>query len=144
MSDTAQRDPSRLSPHPPLHDLEAEVMKEVWGRREASVRQVMDALNLAASAPRAYTTYMTVMVRLHSKGLLERERRGKADIYAPVLGREEYLARRAGIEVNALLDRFGDAALVHFARRMDGLDAGRLRQLRALARKEADGSVLRS
>ena len=44
---------------PPLHELEAEVMEEVWHRGEASVREIMMALNVAAPRERAYTTYMT-------------------------------------------------------------------------------------
>lgn len=139
VSAKAARRVSTPPPQPPLHELESEIMEELWSRGEASVREVMDALNQAARAPRAYTTYMTVMARLHTKGLLHRQRQGKADIYVPVAGREEYRVARAGVEVNALLDRFGDAALVHFARQMDGLDAARLRQLRALARKERGG-----
>lgn len=116
-------------------------MEEVWSRGEVSVREVMDALNQTAPASRAYTTYMTVMARLNSKGLLHRERQGKADIYAPVVGREEYRVARAGIEVTALVDRFGDAALVHFARQIEGLDAGHIRQLRDLARQERGSGV---
>jgi predicted transcriptional regulator len=59
---------------PPLHELEAEVMEEVWRQQEAPVRAVMDALNGRAKKPRAYTTYMTIMARLHTKALLLRRR----------------------------------------------------------------------
>jgi Penicillinase repressor len=41
---------------PPLHELEREVMEEVWHRGEASVREIMMALNVAAPRERAYTT----------------------------------------------------------------------------------------
>jgi predicted transcriptional regulator len=64
---------------PPLHELEAEVMDEVWRHDEVSVRDVNEALNARASKDRTYTTYMTIMARLDSKGLLERTRRGKTD-----------------------------------------------------------------
>jgi predicted transcriptional regulator len=40
---------------PPLHELEGEVMEEVWHRGEASVREIMMALNVAAPRERAYT-----------------------------------------------------------------------------------------
>jgi predicted transcriptional regulator len=43
----------------------------------------MDALNKRTSKPRAYTTYMTIMARLHKKGVLDRRREGKTDLYAP-------------------------------------------------------------
>src|SRR4051812_3284433 len=62
------------APTPALHELEAEVMDAVWKLEEATVRDVMDALNEAGSKPRAYTTYMTILGRLHGKGLLARRR----------------------------------------------------------------------
>jgi len=74
---------SRDSVPPPLHELESEVMEELWRSGESSVRSVMDALNRVAPKQRAYTTYMTIMARLHKKGLLSRRRDGKTDYYAP-------------------------------------------------------------
>ena len=62
---------------PPLHELEQAVMEEVWRREQTSVREVMEALNGRGDADRAYTTYMTIMSRLDSKGLLSRRREGK-------------------------------------------------------------------
>src|SRR6201986_5070619 len=87
---------------PPLHELESEVMEQLWISGEASVRSVMEALNKRASKQRAYTTYMTIMARLHKKGLLVRRREGKTDFYAPSLSRDEYLVVRARAEVEDL------------------------------------------
>ncbi len=123
---------SHLDP-PALHELETEVMDELWTSGEAPVRAVMNALNKRASKERAYTTYMTVMARLHTKGLLDRHRKGKTDFYQPVLSREEFLERRARSEVEALVDEFGDLALTHFARQMSQIDPKRLRALQRLA-----------
>ena len=120
---------------PALHELESEVMEAVWAHDEVSVRQVMEMLNAKASKPRAYTTYMTIMRRLDDKGLLERRREGKTDFYRPVYPREEYAQLRAQAEVDALVDRYGDVALGHFARQMEQLDPARRRALQRLARK---------
>ena len=120
---------------PPLHELETEVMEAVWAREEASVREVMDLLNTKAPKPRAYTTYMTIMRRLDDKGLLERRREGKTDFYRPAYSREEYAQLRAQAEVDALVDRFGDVALGHFARQIAQLDPDRRRALQRLARR---------
>ena len=120
---------------PELHELEAEVMEELWAQGEASVRSVMESLNARAPKDRAYTTYMTIMSRLHKKGALERRREGKTDFYKPVHDRDEYMARRAGSEVDSLVAQYGDAALSHFARRMAGLDPARRRALERLARR---------
>jgi predicted transcriptional regulator len=118
---------------PALHELENEVMEEIWGRGEATVRDVQEALNARAEKTRAYTTLLTVMIRLDGKGLLVRRRAGRLDVYAPAISRDEYLRARAESEVAALVDDFGDLALAHFARHIGRLDAERLQALRRLA-----------
>ena len=120
---------------PPLHELEAEVMDQLWSGGESSVRAVMAALNADTDKDRAYTTYMTVMGRLHKKGLLVRRRDGKTDYYKPAYERSEYMALRAGSEVEELVAQYGDAALSQFARQMATLDPARRRALQRLARK---------
>ena len=72
-------------------------MEELWRSGESSVRSVMDALNRVAPKQRAYTTYMTIMARLHKKGLLSRRREGKTDYYAPEYARDDYLALRSRV-----------------------------------------------
>ena len=119
---------------PPLHELEAEVMEEVWTQDEPSVRAVMDALNARTQKPRAYTTYMTILARLHKKELLLRRREGKTDFYRPAYSREEYADLRAQAGVDSLVEQYGDVALGHFARQMAQLDPERRRQLQRLAR----------
>jgi predicted transcriptional regulator len=120
---------------PPLHELESEVMEQLWKSGEASVRAVMQSLNQSTGKDRAYTTYMTIMARLHKKGLLIRRREGKADFYAPAYDRDEYLALRASAEVEDLVSQYGDVALSHFAEQMAKLDPARRRALQRLARK---------
>jgi predicted transcriptional regulator len=125
---------SKTSPAPPaLHELETEIMEEVWRQGDTTVKLVMEALNKKAKPPRAYTTYMTVMRRLSDKDVLERTRSGRHDTYSPQLSRDEYLELRAGAEVKDLVDEFGDVALAHFARSLSSLDPARRRQLQRLA-----------
>jgi predicted transcriptional regulator len=108
-------------------------MDEAWRRDEVIVRDVLEALN-AGRKQRAYTTIMTIMSRLHRKGLLDRQRRGKTDVYRPVMSREEYLDARAKREVDELVSDYGDLALAHFARQLQTLDPKRREQLRRLAK----------
>ena len=110
-------------------------MEELWRQGEASVRAVMEALNRRAPRDRAYTTYMTIMARLHKKGALVRRREGTTDYYKPAYERSEYMALRAGSEVEELVAQYGDAALSQFARQMATLDPARRRALQRLARK---------
>jgi predicted transcriptional regulator len=122
-----------MSAPPALHELENEVMEEIWGRGEATVRDVQEALNARGEKTRAYTTVLTVMIRLDGKGLLVRRRAGRLDVYAPAMSRDDYLRARAESEVAALVEDFGDLALAHFARHIGSLDAERLETLRRLA-----------
>src|ERR1700739_4292314 len=96
---SSTRDRSEVPP--PLHELEADVMEAVWDRGEASVREVMEALNAGGDKERAYTTYMTIMARLDSKGLLERRREGKTDFYRPRYARDQYADLRARAELDS-------------------------------------------
>lgn len=118
---------------PRLHDLEAEVMAELWALGDAPVRTVLEALNARSTKQRKYTTIMTIMARLHVKGLLTRERQGRTDIYTPVLTAAEYQEARARHQVSELVDEYGELALVHFARQMAELDPERQAALRRLA-----------
>jgi predicted transcriptional regulator len=120
---------------PPLHELESEVMEQLWRSGEASVRSVMEALNQGTKKQRAYTTYMTIMARLHKKGILVRRREGKTDYYAPAYERDQYMALRAQSEVEGLVEQYGEVALSHFAQQMASLDPARRRALQRLARK---------
>src|SRR4051812_46940443 len=122
-----------MSAPPPLHALESEIMEEMWGRGEATVRDVQHALNARGGKVRAYTTVLTVMTRLDGKGLLVRRRSGRLDVYAPAVARDEYFRARAEAGVAALVEDFGDLALAHFARHIRRLDPQRLETLRRLA-----------
>jgi len=111
-------------------------MNEAWRHEELSVRELMERLNRRAQPPRAYTTYMTVMSRLDTKGLLRRRREGKTDFYSPTFSKDEYRALRAQAEVHGLVREFGDVALAQFARKIDEVDPRHLDELRRLAESD--------
>jgi predicted transcriptional regulator len=110
-------------------------MEVVWERGETSVRDVMQELNADASKERAYTTYMTIMARLDTKGMLERRRQGKTDFYTPTYARDQYADLRARAELESVVDQYGEVALAHIARQLAALDPQRRRALQRLARK---------
>jgi predicted transcriptional regulator len=121
----------RDGPNAFLGPLETAVMDRLWKRRQATVRDVVD--DLAKSRSLAYTTVMTIMTRLHAKGLLVRDRDGKTYVYRPAFTRDEHRARLSRDLVRGLVDEFGDVALAHFAKSLDTLDPARRRQLKRLA-----------
>jgi predicted transcriptional regulator len=73
-----------------LGPLEVRVMEEMWARGLARVRDLIDSFPGVA-----YTTLMTTADRLFRKGLLVRERDGRAFRYRPRWTREEFHLRLA-------------------------------------------------
>ncbi len=108
-------------------ELEAVVMDRLWSRdpdgEATSVREVFD--ELAAERVIAYTTVMSTMDNLHTKGWLTRERDGKAYRYRPTLSREQHSARL----MREALDGGGSAELVlqHFVEQIGAEESARLR-----------------
>jgi len=70
-----------------LGPLEADVMRVVWEKGEVQVEDVHQAL--LRDRQIAYTTVMTVMTRLANKGLLTRQKQGRAYLYRAACQREE-------------------------------------------------------
>ena len=69
-----------------LGRLERDVLERLWSEDGAvSVR----ALGESFGGTLAYTTLMTTLDRLHKKGLVERERAGRAFFYRPSYTREQ-------------------------------------------------------
>ncbi len=116
-----------------LGPLASAIVREVAGLGEASVGEVVEALHRSQPREHAYTTIMTVMSRLHEKGVLARERRGRQYIYRPTASEAELVDRLSGLAVDRLVDRYGSAALRHFAVRLADLDPATREHLTALA-----------
>ena len=94
-----------------LGELEAVIMDRLWDwGKPALVRDVLD--DLRKDRPIAYTTVMTVMNILHRKGVLHREKLGRAWQYWPVEAREDHDARlmaevlRSGGDEDVTMRRF--------------------------------------
>lgn len=58
-------------------------MKALWTLGESTVHGIRS--ELLAVRPLAYTTVMTIMDRLARKGVVEREKRGRAHVYRPAV-----------------------------------------------------------
>lgn len=81
-------------PQKPLGELESAILAVLWdSAAKLSVRKVHECIEHEQVL--AYTTVMTVLDRLFDKGLVAREKDGRAFAYWPVLTREAYLGGRA-------------------------------------------------
>ncbi|HXW45028.1 MAG TPA: BlaI/MecI/CopY family transcriptional regulator [Streptosporangiaceae bacterium] len=91
--------------------LESAIMDVVWSQDQPLlVREVRDRLHYAR--PVAYTTVMTVMTILHGKGVLRREKQGRAWRYWPHEQRAAHYARlmaeilRSGADTTVTIQDF--------------------------------------
>jgi predicted transcriptional regulator len=126
------------SPAPRLGDLERAVMEHLWARAEAgsepvTVREVHEGIG--AERALAYTTVMTVLDRLHKKGLVSQRRDGRAYRYAPAATREQLTAQTMRDTLGTLDPPDRRAAMLHF---LDDATSEEIDDLRAaLAALEA-------
>ena len=120
-----------MAPRRGMGELESDVMAVLWAADgSCTPAEVRDAL----AADLAYTTVMTILVRLSAKGLAQRERRGRAYAYRPTMSEAEVAAQR----MRATLDRTADRekALVRFVDELSPKDERVLRAI--LARLEGE------
>jgi predicted transcriptional regulator len=62
---------------------ELEIMNVVWDRGEATVQDVCDRL----ARPAAYSTVLTMMRTLETKGVLQHRVEGRSFVYEPLISR---------------------------------------------------------
>ncbi len=109
----------------PFGDLEAVVMDHLWSAGEPlTVRDVLE--RIVREPPLAYTTVMTVMDNLHRKGVLSREREGRAFHYWPTKDRAEHTAEL----MHELLSGSGDTSvtLLRFLGHMSAAEVKKLKR----------------
>jgi predicted transcriptional regulator len=100
-------------PHPTLTPQELAIMKVVWRKNEATVRDVHDALSEHRDI--AYTTVMTLMRILQEKGYLTRATHEKAHVYRPAKPRQQVIGGMVRDFLDRVFDGASDALLVHLA-----------------------------
>lgn len=105
-----------------LGPLGAEVMRAVWRLGPANVGAVRDALNGDRARPLAYTTVLTILVRLRERGIVVRERQGRHDLYRARQDEAATVASMRARAVDAIVERYGTGAFREFAVRMSDLD----------------------
>lgn len=96
-----------------LSDSEREVMEVVWRNGQTCVRDVLKELKKKKRI--AYTTVMTVMSRLHEKGVLTRKmNKSGAFVYEPVSDKKTFIEKKTEKMIKGLLSEYGDIAVAQF------------------------------
>ena len=89
-----------------LGPLETQMLRVLWQRGDATVRELMDDTAIQG----AYTTVMTTLDRLHKKGLLDRVLDGRAFRYRPRQTEEEFNRTNFASDLEKLIRSAHDAA----------------------------------
>lgn len=117
--------------HRSLTKSELHLMNLLWDKGEATVNDLMELM----PEPRpAYTTVLTVMRVLTKKGIVKPTLQGKANVYTPIMSREEYTKGFLEETRNTLFKGSFTKLLMFFAER-ERLAADEVERIVALLKK---------
>jgi predicted transcriptional regulator len=122
---------------PALSESQLEIMQEVWGRGEATVSQVWEAL--AARRGVARNTVLTLMDRLARKGWLKRRAAGQVHYYSAAISRDATLGNVVRRLVDTAFGGSADSLVVALlqGRGVSEAEAARIRKLIDEARRRS-------
>ena len=103
---------------PQLGPFEQQLLQKLWSHGSATLRELLKDGKMY----QAYTTVMTTLDRLYTKGLLDRVAEGRAFRYTPRLTSEE-LQRGAALDGIRQLLGSGDAASLPLSYLVEALSA---------------------
>ncbi|MCK6537514.1 MAG: BlaI/MecI/CopY family transcriptional regulator [Verrucomicrobiae bacterium] len=127
-------------PSPALGELETAVLDVLWSSPTAlSVREVLT--HVRRRPPLAYTTVLTVLDRLHGKGVVVREKEGKAYHYSPRVTREAWFGERAARALAGAAPGRDEAVLLAFLDSTERVDPQLLDKLSALIAARRGGTA---
>jgi predicted transcriptional regulator len=107
-----------------MGSLESEVLSALWRVEEPQTpAQVLAAID----ADVAYTTVMTILVRLWEKGLAERVKQGRAYAYTAKFSEADLAASRMRDQLSRSSDRM--ATIGRFVSSLEPAEAEQLRRL---------------
>ena len=116
---------------------ELELMKIVWQKGEATVRDVYETLLERRRI--AYTTVMTMMKILEDKGYLKKTQVDRAYVYRPARPRQQVVGAMVRDFVDRVFDGAAGGLLLHLARdgRLSTDERRRIKQIMLEAEKES-------
>ncbi len=97
-----------------LTKAELRAMNILWDMGQATVNEIMERI---PEPKPAYTTILTVMQVLTSKKIVGAQRRGKANVFRPLISREQYVDGFMEETRNTLFKGSLKNLLLYFARK---------------------------
>jgi len=123
---------------PHITSAELQIMKVLWGLKQATVRQVLDALPAGDEGPPAYTTVMTLMKQLAEKDALDVDRSRQPFLYTPAVRREQVLADRVRQFLHNVFDGQAEDLVLRLVEEAE-LSPQDLRRIEAKIRRREHG-----
>ncbi|MHB1558802.1 MAG: BlaI/MecI/CopY family transcriptional regulator [Isosphaeraceae bacterium] len=113
-----------------ITESELSVLRILWDRGPASIRQLTDVLYPGGGAAQ-YATVQKLLDRMEAKGHVARDRSLYVHVFSPAVDRDELIGRRLRSLAESLCDGSMTPLLTHLARAKDLTNADRL-ALRAI------------
>ena len=118
---------------------ELAVLKALWDRRSATIRELAAAV-YGEATPSTHATVQKLLERLEAKGHVERDTSERAHRFRPSVNRARLVALRLQETADRLYDGSLSPLLTHLVEEAD-LSAEDLEQLRALIRRRQEGEA---
>ncbi len=107
--------PERTGVSGPLGELETAIMREVWGCGESGCLAADLQQTLGKEQATAITTVLTTLDRLLNKGIVRRDKEGKAYRYFAAITEAELETRIVSGVLDGLIARFPKAVATYFS-----------------------------
>ncbi len=113
-----------------IPDSELDVLKVLWDRGQATVREVLETLR-TAGRQWSYATVATLLDRLETKGVITSDRSELAFVYKPTITTHEVRQKRLNSLVDKLYEGEPGLLVLHLLK-SHPLDAGQAKEVRAV------------
>lgn len=127
-----------------LGNLESEVMELIWELdKEVTVRDIYEELVKRRAI--AYTTVMTIMVRLAEKNILGKRKDGNTMYFLPSMTKRDFTSSIVENVLDSLLEDFADVTMAHFLSKVSKKDRAAISKLERLledSQGEGEGDEL--
>ena len=115
---------------PTIPDSELDVLKVLWDKGQATVREALETLR-GAGRQWSYATVATLLDRLESKGLVSSDRSDLAFVYRPEISSQEVRQKRVENLIDKLYQGEPGLLVLHLLK-SHPLDPGQAKEVRAV------------
>ncbi|HEY6846844.1 MAG TPA: BlaI/MecI/CopY family transcriptional regulator [Terracidiphilus sp.] len=117
---------------------ELELLRILWDKQPATVREIFDALN--QERPSGYTTVLKLLQIMTAKGLVVRDEANRAHVYRSAIS-QDAMQSKILKDLSVRLFSGSAAQLALHALAMEPASDAELDEIRALLKKKATGAV---